>query len=208
MLILFQGDSITDCGRRTSGGCGYETDGVGPGYPGLIKSRILCDNPGRDDILFENRAISGNRIVDLYARWKIDALNLKPDILSILVGVNDSVHEANGNGVEVPRAERIYRELLSWTRDILPHVQLVLLEPFTFPFGEWARYADEVVQRAAYTRRLADEFNAIFIPLQSLFNEACRKTKPQHWSADGIHLTPAGHQLVADAWLSAVKVNG
>ncbi|MBR4612612.1 MAG: hypothetical protein IKO40_07845 [Kiritimatiellae bacterium] len=70
MLILFQGDSITDCGRRTSGGCGYETDGVGPGYPGLIKSRILCDNPGRDDILFENRAISGNRIVDLYARWK------------------------------------------------------------------------------------------------------------------------------------------
>ena len=208
MLILFQGDSITDCGRRTGGGCGYETEGVGPGYPGLIKSRVLCDNPGRDDIAFENRAISGNRIVDLYARWKIDALNLKPDILSILVGVNDSGHAEYGNDVEVPRAERIYRELLSWTKEVLPDVRLVLMEPFSFPFGNWARYAGEVAQRAAYTRRLATEFGAVFIPLQSAFDEACRKSKPQHWSADGIHLTPAGHQLVADAWLSAVTIGG
>ena len=93
MRILFQGDSITDSGRRTSGGCGYETDAVGPGYPGLLKSRILRDHPDRDDIEFVNRAISGNRIVDLYARWKADAINLAPDILSILIGVNDSAAE-------------------------------------------------------------------------------------------------------------------
>ena len=80
MRILFQGDSITDSGRRTSGGCGYETDAVGPGYPGLLKSRILRDHPDRDDIEFVNRAISGNRIVDLYARWKADAINLAEDI--------------------------------------------------------------------------------------------------------------------------------
>lgn len=206
MLILFQGDSITDCGRRTSGGCGFETDAVGPGYPGLIKSRVLCDHPDRDDIAFVNRAISGNRIVDLYARWRIDALNLKPDILSILVGVNDSIHETDGNGVDVPRAERIYRELLSWTKEALPDIRLVLLEPFMFPIGNWSVFADEVAQRAAFTRRLADEFGAVFIPLQSLFNEACRHSNPQHWSADGVHLTPAGHQLVADAWLSAVNI--
>ena len=206
MLILFQGDSITDCGRRTSGGCGYETDAVGPGYPGLVKSRVLCDYPDRDDITFANRAISGNRIVDLYARWRIDALNLKPDILSILVGVNDSIHETDGNGVDVPRAERIYHELLSWTKETLPDLRLVLLEPFMFPIGNWSVFAGEVAQRAAFTRRLADEFGATFIPLQSLFDEACRRSKPQHWSADGVHLTPAGHQLVADAWLSAVKI--
>ena len=206
MRILFQGDSITDCGRRTGGGCGYETDGVGPGYPGLIKSRILRDRPDRDDIEFVNRAISGNRIVDLYARWKADAINLKPDILSILVGVNDSWHEENGNGVEPERAERIYRELLAWTREKLPEARLVLLEPFTLPIGAGARLAAEVTLRGAYTRRLADEFGATFVPLQALFDEACRASRPEHWSADGVHLLPAGHQLVADAWLAAVRI--
>ena len=204
MRILFQGDSITDCGRRTSGGAGYETDGVGPGYPGLLKSRILRDHSDRDDIEFVNRAISGNRIVDLYARWRIDAINLAPDILSILVGVNDSWHEKTGNGVEVPRAERIYRELLAWTKEKLPEVRLVLLEPFTLPFGAGAEIAADVALRSAYTRRLADEFGATFIPLQSLFDEVCRSSRPEHWSPDGVHLSPAGHQLVADAWLEAV----
>ncbi len=206
MKILFQGDSITECGRRTGGGCGYEKDEVGPGYPGLIKSRVLRDNPERDDIEFVNRAITGSRIVDLYARWRIDALNLAPDILSILVGVNDSYHEADGNGVEPERAERIYRELLAWTKQALPSVRLVILEPFTFPFGMAEKYAAEVAIRAAYTRRLAEEFGATFIPLQSLFNEVCRTSRPEHWSPDGAHLTPAGHQLVADAWLEAVKI--
>ena len=206
MRILFQGDSITDCGRRTGGGCGYETEGVGPGYPGLLKSRILRDHPDRDDIEFVNRAISGNRIVDLYARWKADALNLAPDILSILVGVNDSWHEEHGNGVEPERAERIYRELLAWTKEKLPAVRLVLLEPFTLPFGAAEHLAAEVRVRGAYTKKLAEEFGATFIPLQSLFDEACRTSKPQHWSADGVHLLPAGHQLVADAWLAAVEI--
>ena len=206
MRILFQGDSITDCGRRTSGGCGYETEGVGPGYPGLIKSRVLRDHPGRDDIEFVNRAISGNRIVDLYARWRIDAINLAPDILSILVGVNDSWHEKHGNGVEPPRAERIYRELLAWTKEQLPAVRFVLLEPFTLPIGDGAAFAAEVAVRGAFTRRLAEEFDATFLPLQSLFDDACRSSRPQHWSPDGVHLTPAGHQLVADAWLQAVEI--
>ena len=206
MRILFQGDSITDSGRRTSGGCGYETDAVGPGYPGLLKSRILRDHPDRDDIEFVNRAISGNRIVDLYARWKADAINLAPDILSILIGVNDSWHEDNGNGVEPERAERIYRERLAWTKEKLPAVRLVLLEPFTLPFGAGEHLAAEVRLRGAFTKKLAEEFGATFIPLQSLFDEACRTSKPQHWSADGVHLLPAGHQLVADAWLAAVQL--
>jgi lysophospholipase L1-like esterase len=206
MRILFQGDSITDSGRRTSGGCGYETEGVGPGYPGLLKSRILRDHPDRDDIEFVNRAISGNRIVDLYARWKADAINLAPDILSILVGVNDSWHEEHGNGVEPARAERIYRELLAWTKEKLPAVRLVLLEPFTLPVGVSEHLAAEVRVRGAFTKKLAEEFGATFIPLQTLFDEACRTSKPQHWSADGVHLLPAGHQLVADAWLAAVTI--
>lgn len=205
ITILFQGDSVTDCGRCKSGGAGYEEGLMGPGYPGLIKSRLTCDRP---DIEFNflNRGISGNRIVDLYARWRVDGLNLAPDILSILIGVNDSWHENYQNGVEVPRAERFYRELLTWTREALPACRLVLLEPFTLPCGAGAELAADVAQRGAFTRRLAEEFGATFIPLQTLFNEACKRAKPEHWSADGVHPTPAGHQLIADAWVRAVPL--
>ena len=206
MLILFQGDSITDCGRRTSGGEGYEKDAVGPGYPGLVKSRIMRDNAGRDDIEFVNRAVSGNRTPDILARWRIDAINLKPDIVSILAGVNDSLHENSGNGVPPDCAEAVYRAILSWTKSVLPAVRLVLLEPFTFPIADGARYAEEVAARAAFVRRLAGEFDAAFVPLQSLFDEAMRSSTPSHWSPDGVHLTPAGHQHVADAWLDAVRI--
>lgn len=204
MTILFQGDSITDCGRIESGGHGYEKNEVGPGYPGLLKSRIGCDYPAAD-IQFINRGISGNRIVDLYARWRVDCLNLSPDILSILIGVNDSWHENYGNGVEVPRAERIYREILTWTRETLPACRFVLLEPFAFSFGAGEALAAEVRQRGAFTKRLAEEFGATFLPLQSMFDDACKSSAPEHWSPDGTHLTPAGHQLVADAWYAAVK---
>ena len=100
MKILFQGDSVTDCGRGNSGGCGYEQGAMGPGYPGLVKSRLSCDRPGAG-FEFVNLGISGNRIVDLYARWRSDCINLAPDVVSILIGVNDSWHEQHGNGVEV-----------------------------------------------------------------------------------------------------------
>ena len=82
----------------------------------------------------------------------------------------------------------------------------MLLEPFTLPFGAGEHLAAEVRVRGAFTKKLAEEFGATFIPLQSLFDEACKNSKPQHWSPDGVHLLPAGHQLVADAWLAAVTI--
>ena len=105
-LILFQGDSVTDCGRTSSG----DPDGnLGVGYPYFITARLWADRLG-EEIETVNRGISGNRVVDLYARWKIDALNLNPDVLSILIGVNDTWHEfMYRNGVEVPRYVGFYR---------------------------------------------------------------------------------------------------
>ncbi len=203
MKILFQGDSITDCGRISSGGAGYETNEVGPGYPGLIKSRLSLDYAEKD-LTFINRGISGNRIVDLYARWRADCLNLEPDIISILIGVNDSWHEEKGNGVEPERAERIFRELLSWTRSKLPNARIILLEPFIVPDSDKANLAPEVAIRAAYTKKLAREFNLTFIPLQQPIDEACKRAPSSHWSKDGVHPTPALHQLIADEWLKAV----
>ena len=132
--ILFQGDSITDAGRSREPDLPPNT-GLGSGYPLFVAGALLNELPGRG-LRFLNRGVSGNRVVDLYARWKIDALNLEPDIISILIGVNDTWHEfGSRNGVEVPRYETVYRLLLSWTREVLPAVKLVLCEPFVLPTG-------------------------------------------------------------------------
>lgn len=202
--LLFQGDSITDCGRSREDNLPLGA-GLGAGYPNLIAARLLAS---RTDIEWNiiNRAISGNRVVDLYGRWKIDALNLKPDMISIMIGVNDTWHEkARQNGVEVPRYARIYRELLQWTRESLPNVKLVLMEPYVHVFGavtpDWV---DEINQRREVVRQLAADFNATLIKSQDILDKALEKAPQEHWTKDGVHPTLAGHQLFADAWLDAI----
>jgi len=203
-VIVFQGDSITDVGRSRDDVPANE--GMGAGYPFLVSAYLRCHEPEKNWQVF-NRGISGNRVVDLYARWKIDALNLKPDILSILIGVNDTWHEfARANGVEVPRYEKIYRMLLEWTREVLPKVRLVLLEPYVqaseIVTGAWI---SEMDQRRAIVKELAKEFDALFIPTQSLLDAALKKAPSSYWLRDGVHPTSAGHQLIADAWIKATK---
>ncbi len=201
--ILFQGDSITDCGRSREEGLRPGT-GLGEGYPSLVAARLLCDRPEVEwDII--NRGISGNRVVDLYARWKIDALNLRPDLISIMIGINDTWHEkANGNGVEVPRYARIYRELLEWTAAALPKARLMLMEPYVHCFGAAGEdWKEEIDSRREVVRQLARDFGAVFLPTQELMDDALGRAPADHWTFDGVHPTPAGHQLIADAWLKA-----
>ncbi len=212
MKILFQGDSITDAGRGAFG-----ANGLGVGYPIFVTGKLLSAYPANG---FEvvNRGISGNRCVDLYQRWKVDCLNMKPDLISILIGVNDTWHEfGSQNGVEPPRYEKVMRELLSWTREVLPDVKLVLCEPFIFSdeqAGEgysqannnWAAieaWRDEVDERRAIIKRLADEFGAVFVPFQEVLNEALKSAPAPHWLIDGVHPTTAGHALLANEWIKA-----
>ncbi|MCQ2378730.1 MAG: SGNH/GDSL hydrolase family protein [Victivallaceae bacterium] len=207
--ILFQGDSITDVERdRNTPALPYA---LGSGYPVLVASRLAADRPEKK-YEFVNRGISGNRVVDLYGRWKVDALNLKPDLISILIGVNDSWHEAeHSNGVELDRYEEIYRMLLTWTCDVLPETKLVLLEPFivnyTASAGWDPRYVAEVPARAKIVAKLAAEFNAVFIPLQKKIDDAVAAAGGDIGSIlrDGVHPAPAGHQLIADAWIEATR---
>ncbi len=203
--ILFQGDSITDFARNRDPLCGYYAEQLGCGYPVLAAARWLCDEPDAE-IRFMNGGISGNRIVDLYARWKSQTLNLNPDLISILIGVNDVWHEVGDrNGVEADRFEEIYRMLLRWTRKVLPEVKLLLMGAFVMPGALPEEYFPEVETRAAITKKLAGEFDAVYLPLQSLFDEACRRAPSTFWLPDGVHPSPAGHQLIADAWLPEAK---
>ncbi|MBS1368705.1 MAG: SGNH/GDSL hydrolase family protein [Lentisphaeria bacterium] len=200
--ILFQGDSITDCGR--TGSANPEVS-LGTGYPFFISARLQADRLG-DEPAVINRGISGNRVVDLYARWKIDALNLRPDVLSILIGVNDTWHEfMYDNGVEVPRYADFYRKLILWTLEKLPECRLVLCEPFVLETGVVTpAWVSEINRRRNVVKALADEYKTVFVPFQRLLSDAAKKAgDPARILGDGVHPTACGHQLMADAWLKA-----
>ena len=207
--LVFMGDSITDCGHTTSNTDGSPNVGLGNGYPILIGAKLRGEQPKLDWSIY-NRGISGNRIVDLYARWKRDTLNLNPDIISILIGVNDVWHEkSHQNGVETPRFEMFYKMLLDWTLEKLPNVKLILLEPFVLEFGavQGKDWIDEVAEKAAVTRKMAKKYNTAFVPLQGILNKATKLAPQEYWLRDGVHPTLAGHQLIANAWFKeATKI--
>jgi lysophospholipase L1-like esterase len=204
--ILFQGDSITDCGRNRDADPGPNARfGLGQGYALIAAAELLGTRPS-DGLRFFNRGISGNRIVDLYARILSDTINLKPDILSILIGVNDTWHgKEHSNGVSVPKFERVYREFLSEVRTALPGVKFVLCEPFVLRCGvvggDWV---DEIDQRRGVVAKLSREFGSVLVPFQSVFDEAVKTAPPEYWAADGVHPSPAGHHLMAKCWLEKV----
>lgn len=203
--ILFQGDSITDCQRdRTVDRL------VGQGYPFVVASHLSYTQPGDYNIL--NRGISGDRVVDLYARCKRDCWNIAPDYLSILIGVNDVWHEfGSENGVDVRRYEQIYRLFLTETLERLPHCKMILMEPFVLPgtgINEYGydRFRAEVVLRQEVVSKLAKEFSQAHLPLQETFDRAAELATQEHWLVDGVHPTPAGHGLIADKWLQLFQL--
>ena len=203
--ILFQGDSITDAGRSRDANLPPNA-GLGTGYPQFIAGALLSRHPGRGYRVV-NRGISGNRVVDLYARWKADALNLKPDLISILIGVNDTWHEFGAaNGVEVERYEVVFRMLLEWTRRTLPDVKLVIGEPFVLPVGAVAEaWLPEMAARRAVCARLAAASGAVLVPFQAMFDACLREAPAAYWLGDGVHPTVAGHQRMAELWIQTVQ---
>lgn len=199
MKILFLGDSITDVGRNRE-----DPASMGAGYPLLVSARLGAQQPGKFN--FRNTGIGGDRSVDIYARIKRDCWNLEPDVISLLMGINDVWHEiGDRNGVDAERFYRIYRMLVSDTRERLPEAKLLLMEPFVLPGtgtrDGWEDFVREVPLRSQAVRQVAEEFHALYLPLQAMFDEHCKAAPPAYWLMDGVHPTPAGHQLIADAWL-------
>jgi len=201
MKILFQGDSITDTGRNTERGSLLN---IGQGYAMLCAATLGAKYPSKFE--FKNLGISGNRIVDVYARIKADAWNHEPDVISILIGVNDVWHELGGkNGVEADRFYRVYKMLVTDTMAALPGIRMILMEPFVLNCGaaadNWDYFSRETALRADAVRAIAEECGQIFLPLQEMFNEACTLAPAAYWIGDGVHPTVAGHKLIADAWM-------
>ncbi len=206
-VILFQGDSITDSGRNRSIAGPNIASALGTGYPLLVASNVLQVSPDYEWRFF-NRGVSGDKVPDLQARWSTDTLALKPDILSVLVGVNDFWHKRlNGYTGTVADYEAQYVALLTATRQALPAVRLVVLEPFVLRLGAVdSTWFPEFDERRAAAARVASRTAATFVPLQDAFNAASAHAGPAHWTADGVHPTPAGHELIAERWRAAVSL--
>lgn len=199
--ILFQGDSITDAGRPKDNDIT-----TGYGYATMVMGELGCSYPNQYKMY--NRGISGNRIVDLYARMKIDILNLKPDIMSILIGVNDVWHEIDfANGVEAEKFYKVYDMLIEEVKEALPDIQIMIMEPFILKAegieGCWDYFYSEVRKRAEKSREIAEKHHLPFIALQDKFDEAAKLAPNTDWLRDGVHPTAAGHELIKREWLKA-----
>ena len=198
--ILFQGDSITDGNRGRSPDPNHI---LGHGYAFIIAAKYGATFADRN-LTFLNRGISGNTVVDLEKRWQKDTLDLKPDVLSILIGVNDNSHN-----VPVDQYEQIYDQLLTETKAANPNIRFVLCEPFTLPVGarktNWEPWYAGIKQRQEIVARLAAKHHAAHVHFQKVFDDACQRAPAEYWIWDGVHPTYSGHQLMADEWVRTVR---
>ena len=186
--ILFIGDSVTDCGRRDDA-----PEFLGDGYVRLIAAKL----PGRQII---NAGISGNRAIDLRDRWHVDVVEQKPAILSVYVGINDTWRRYDENDpTSAATFESNYRACLA---DVGGADTLILIEPFVLPVNEGQEHWNEDLdEKRAVVARLAAEFGAGFVPLQTLLAAAAEDHGATSLAADGVHPTALGHRMIADAWL-------
>ena len=198
--ILFQGDSITDGNRGRSADPNHI---LGHGYAFIIAAKHGAAFP-ESKLEFFNRGVSGNTVLELEKRWPKDTLELKPDLLSILIGVNDK-----GRGVPFEQFEQIYDKLITDAQAANPKLKLVLCEPFVV--NHLATTAQngapdaDVIKRQEIVARLAEKHGAALARFQVALDRATARAAAVHWIWDDIHPTYSGHQILADEWERAVR---
>ncbi|NLW50485.1 MAG: SGNH/GDSL hydrolase family protein [Candidatus Brocadiaceae bacterium] len=200
-VVLFQGDSITDCGRDRKNGAD-----MGRGYALMASAWFSALNPEKE-VEFINRGISGDTVVDLKARWQSDCIDLKPTWVSVLIGINDTARAFTRDTPTSPEQfESDYRGLLDRVRNECG-ARIVLIEPFLLPsMPERAAWREDLDRKIESVHRLATDFEALLVPMDQMFRNACTLREARWWSHDGVHPGAAGHALMAQAWLAALKV--
>ncbi|MFD7597796.1 GDSL-type esterase/lipase family protein [Kitasatospora sp. NPDC059812] len=209
--VMFTGDSITDCQRQQS------EDALGYGYPLRVAGEWGFRHPDRP-VTWLNTGNAGDKVMNLEARWQTDVLDARPDVVSILAGVNDmGWHTLDPEGRVIPAEEfeAGYDRLLAPLAEA--GAQLILIEPFLLPVHgvieagaaligaeerrQWRTDLDPKIQAV---RKLARTYGAHLLAADGMFAELAATAGPEHWSADGVHPTPAGHAALAAAWLRLV----
>jgi lysophospholipase L1-like esterase len=205
LVILFQGDSITDGNRGRNKDPNHI---MGHGYAFSVASRVGADFP-ESKITFYNRGISGNSVPDLKNRWQTDTLDLKPDVLSVLVGINDAsglINKKTSEDYDV--FENTYRDILTQSKQQNPQTVFVLCLPFVYPVSKvkdkWEQYKTAVASYTQRIHKLAKEFNAVVVDFPAVFDKAQEKAPIEYWTWDGIHPTVPGHELMTREWIKQV----
>ena len=205
--MLFQGDSITDWGRDKSKDAANASSTLGSGYPLVATAELLRRFPELN-LLVYNKGVGGHKVFQLAERWDADCIDLKPTVLSILVGVNDYWHTKTGGYKGTLQTYRDdYHKLLDRTKKALPDVRLIIMEPYAIKGvkavdDSWFPDFDGYRQTA---KEVADTYGAVFIPLQSIIERAESKAPGSYWTIDGVHPSVAGEGLIAQAWLETVS---
>jgi len=203
LTILFQGDSITDAGRNRGNYYPNDGRGLGNGYAYQIIAELLGKNPEKS-LKCYNRGISGNKVFQLADRWDDDCLFLKPDVLSILIGVNDFWHTLSGNysGTAETYSDDL-RALLERTKKAIPNIKILIGEPFAVKGGTAinSSWDNDFPAYQKYARQIAQDFDAVFIPYQEVFDKAIEVAPASYWCPDGVHPSIAGGYLMKNAWL-------
>jgi lysophospholipase L1-like esterase len=199
--VVFQGDSITDAGRDKRN---YHH--MGNGYP-KYAAQLMQENHPEIEFEFINQGISGNRTCQLFDRLYPDALAFEPDIISILIGINDVWHRHGSVHIATTdlQIETNYRAILERLKKETK-AKIVILCPFLLDDEAKESWRDEVDRVIAIVRKLADEFADVYIPLDLLFEEALKtQPEPKYYSADGVHPNDNGRAFIGKHYADAVR---
>jgi lysophospholipase L1-like esterase len=197
-VILFQGDSITDCHRQYD-----DSTSLGEGYPNIVARLYQMMFP-ENKVSFVNKGISGNRVKNLLERYDADFKAVKPDILSILVGINDTWRRYDNNDpTSAEEFEKDYRELLQKIKKDMPDCRLVLIEPFVlYCLPDRAAWREDLDPKIHVVRKLAKEFADYYIPMDGIFAKAeVEGYRCEQITEDGVHPTPLGHRMIAEEYI-------
>lgn len=204
MKILFQGDSITDAERVRD-----NEENMGTGYPLLVKACLGYKEP--DKYEFVNKGVSGDRVIHIYARMESEIINIKPDVMSILVGVNDAWNECadSPNRLGADKYYKIYDMLISEVKQALPDIKIMIMEPFILKSvateERWEEFNKEVRIKAKMAKKIAEKYNLPFVELQAGFDKLSQNVETSYWLGDGVHPTPMGHEYIKNEWIKAFK---
>jgi lysophospholipase L1-like esterase len=198
-LILFTGDSITDCGRNRT-----DSLSLGEGYVNMLAARLGLEHPELD-LRFRNTGISGNRTGDLLARWDADCIDLHPDWVSILAGINNTLRRYDSSDPSPDDVfESEYRALLTRVKNETS-AGLMICSPFLVHTADAvAGMREDLDPKIDIIKKLAGEYDAVWVDLDAAFVAAQQRHIPSYWAADGVHPSPAGHALIAETWLGIV----
>lgn len=200
MKVLFQGDSITDAGRDRS-----DYHDLGQGYP-FYAAKYIKESFPETDFEFINLGISGNQTIDLVNRLQSDFIDIQPDVVSILIGVNDTWHRAHnrkwlGNDV----FEANYRKVLTEIKE-KTNAKILMLEPFLLPAPDKEYFREDLNGKIDVVRKLAREFADFYIPLDGFFASAIIGKEDTHWSEDGVHPNANGSEYIGDVYANAFEL--